>query len=175
MKTCITCNKELSLDSFYQTKSGKYLNISSYCKECHKNRRKSLYHEKTKEIEKQRSIEYRKNNLEEVRMMVRVSKRRHKALKAGIKHEDYTEQDIIDTYGTNCYLCNLPVDYTAPKQGNGSDYSSWPDHVIPTSRGGENTIENIRTCHKKCNYDKRNMTYDEYVLSGNSQENVTQS
>ena len=63
-KICITCNKELSLDSFYQSKSNGYNHIMSYCKECQKEYRKSRYKTKTREIELSYSKEYHANNLE---------------------------------------------------------------------------------------------------------------
>lgn len=171
VKTCITCNKELSIDSFY--KSGRI--IMSYCKECQKEYRKSRYNKLTKERESLTGLQYRQNNTEKQRLAVRVAKRRLKALTLGLVHEDWTEQQLIDTYGTVCYLCNKKIDFDAPKCGEGSDYSSWPDHVIPTSRGGENTIKNVRPCHKTCNISKKNKTYEEYMLTVNSQDIVTQS
>ena len=83
----------------------------------------------------------------------------------GVYHEDWREQQLFETYGTDCYLCNEPIDFDAPKKGPGSDYSSWPDHVIPIKKGGENTIRNVRPCHRKCNQSKHNKTYEEYMLT----------
>lgn len=104
---------------------------------------------------------------------VRANSRKQRALKAGNIHEDWTEQELFETYGTDCYLCNLPIDFNAPRTGIGSDYSSWPDHKTPTSRGGSNILENVRPCHRKCNESKRNKTYEEYILTVNSQDIVT--
>ena len=88
--------------------------------------------------------------------------RKHKAIKQGLYHEDWTEKQLLETYGSDCYICNKPIDLTLPRQGSNSTYSLWPDHVIPLSRGGENTIRNVRPCHRKCNQSKYTMTYDEY-------------
>jgi 5-methylcytosine-specific restriction endonuclease McrA len=104
---------------------------------------------------------------------VRADRRKRRALKAGNIHEDWTEQELFETYGTDCYLCNLPIDFDAPKRGEGSKLSSWPDHQTPTSKGGSNTLENVRPCHRKCNESKGNKTYEEYMLTRNSQEIVT--
>lgn len=44
------------------------------------------------------------------------------------------------TYGRVCWLCNLPID------GRVS-----PDHVIPVSLGGGDSIDNLRPSHESCN------------------------
>ena len=95
----------------------------------------------------------------------RQASRKRVAKDKGVYHENWTEKQLFDTYGTDCYICNKPIDFDAPKRGEGSDYSSWPDHIIPTSRGGENTIRNVRPCHRKCNQAKYTMTYDEFIKS----------
>ena len=92
----------------------------------------------------------------------RQATRKQVALRRGVVHEDWTEKQLIQTYGTNCYICNGPINFNAPRKGAGSEYSLWPDHVIPTSRGGSNTLDNVRPCHRKCNQNKHTMTYDEY-------------
>jgi 5-methylcytosine-specific restriction endonuclease McrA len=45
-------------------------------------------------------------------------------------------------------------------------YNSWQwDHIFPTSKGGEHTVENIAICCKACNYLKR-----AYIPSGATRE-----
>jgi 5-methylcytosine-specific restriction endonuclease McrA len=95
----------------------------------------------------------------------RRSTRKHKALKNGLVHENWTDKQLLETYGQDCYICNKPIDLTLPRHGQGSEYALWPDHVIPMSRGGEDTIRNVRPCHRKCNQDKFTKTYDEYIAS----------
>ena len=80
---------------------------------------------------------------------------------------------MFEIYGIECYLCNESIDLDAPRTGVGSELSSWPDHSTPTSRGGSNTLENVRPCHRKCNESKGTKTYEEYILTRNSQENIT--
>ena len=45
---------------------------------------------------------------------------------------------VADEYGTICHLCGRP----------GADTS---DHLIPRSRGGDNSLGNLRPAHKGCN------------------------
>jgi 5-methylcytosine-specific restriction endonuclease McrA len=113
---------------------------------------------------------WRKSNKDKMRSYTR----KQIAIKSGNIHEDWTEQELLSIYGTDCYLCNQPIDFDAPRKGAGSANSLWPDHMIPTSRGGENTIRNVRPCHSSCNISKHNKTYEEYMLTANSQEIVIQ-
>lgn len=45
---------------------------------------------------------------------------------------------VLGYWGTTCHLCGLPGADTA-------------DHVIPRSKGGDNSLMNQRPAHKVCN------------------------
>jgi hypothetical protein len=66
---------------------------------------------------------------------------------------NYSDQDVLDTYGTNCHICSLPVDLDAPRQvgKEGWEKGLHIDHVYPLSKGGLDTLENVRPSHGKCN------------------------
>ena len=70
----------------------------------------------------------------------------------------FTLQDIIDKFGENpkCYLTGEPINIYKPRTYNF-------DHIIPVSRGGENTLENLGICTKKANSCKSDMTPDELL------------
>ena len=201
MKKCTRCKQEFPANNEYYTNDkSRHDGLYPSCKECRKKDKAAQYikhREKTlarnaawrknnpdnrkdnynrnKEHYQNKSREWRLNNPDQALLSTRIGNRKYRAKLLNLVHEDYTENDIINAYGTNCYLCNNAIDFAAPRKGPGSDQSFWPDHVIPTSRGGENTINNIRPCHKKCNLSKHNKTYDEYISSVNSQEIVTES
>lgn len=59
---------------------------------------------------------------------------------------------IIERDKNKCYLCNKIIE-------NNLQF----DHVIPLSRKGSHTYNNVRVVHKKCNERKRNKTLEEYV------------
>jgi 5-methylcytosine-specific restriction endonuclease McrA len=71
-------------------------------------------------------------------------------------------EEIVAEHGSGCYLesnCLLgqaPIDYSAPRQvgATGWEYAFHPDHVIPMSRGGSDTLDNIRPIHAYCNQRK---------------------
>jgi hypothetical protein len=162
MKQCTECKIELpaTLEYFYKSVNHKD-RLKKECKSCSRkyaldrlNKMSPEFRKEMKKAEKQRNPH-----------IYRQATRKVVARKRGVLHEDWTEKQLIDTYGTDCYICNKPIDYDAPKVGPGSDYSSWPDHVIPMSRGGENTIRNVRPCHRTCNEHKARRTYDEYIAS----------
>lgn len=161
MKTCKKCNIEFpaTAEYFYKHTTTKD-RLRNDCKTC---LLKSNY---------DRVKLWKKKYPEKDKEHTRQAHRKYISIKQGLIHEDWTEKQLIDAYGANCYLCNNPIDLSLSRIGNNSDYSLWPDHVIPRSMGGENTIRNVRPCHAMCNRSKHNKTYEEYMLKVNSQDIV---
>lgn len=73
--------------------------------------------------------------------------------------QNFTLQDVIDKFGENpkCYLTGEVIDIYQPKT-----YEF--DHIIPVSRGGDNSLENLQITTKKANRAKQNMTPDEFIF-----------
>lgn len=159
-KTCTTCKKTLpaTLDYFYNSPKGKF-GLKAMCQECYRQDRRDRLANMDPEFRRN----MKKAEAQRNKHTYRQAARKAQAIAKGVHHEDWTEKQLIETYGSNCYICDEQIDLTLPRQGKESTYSLWPDHVIPISRGGENTIRNVRPCHRKCNQDKYNMTYEEYV------------
>ena len=68
----------------------------------------------------------------------------------------YTETEVLERYGTVCHICNTEIDMNSPR---GTGKPGWEkglqiDHVIPLSKGGDHTIENVRPSHGHCNLTK---------------------
>lgn len=170
MRTCTRCKIEYPATLEYfgvHSQNG----LKSRCKACLRQETKDRMASFTPEVRKKIKDAERKRNSHTYRQ----ASRKQRAIKKGVYHEDWTEKQLLETYGTDCYLCNLPIDFDAPRKGAGSSNSLWPDHVIPLSKGGENTIRNVRPCHSRCNISKHDKDYEEYMLTANSQEIVTQS
>ena len=158
-RTCKKCNTEYpaTLEHFYKSPTGKH-GLGSYCKTCTKS--ESLkYYEANKEEMLIKFSTWQKNNRDKRRAI----RRREKAKLAGVLNDNWTDEQLLEAYGTDCYICKDAIDFDAPKQGTGSDNSFWPDHIIPLSRGGDNILSNVRPCHSKCNRSKGPKTYDEYL------------
>lgn len=71
---------------------------------------------------------------------------------------DFTTKEVLQKIGDNptCYLTGLPIDLSKPR-------SYHFDHIIPTSRGGSNDINNLGICSKEANLSKRDLTPDEFI------------
>lgn len=83
-------------------------------------------------------------------------KRRAWKLKHPYGDSQVTLIELIETYGITCYLCHEPIDLTATRQVGkpGWERGLHRDHVIPRSKGGPDTIENVRPTHARCNLEK---------------------
>lgn len=58
-------------------------------------------------------------------------------------------QLVLATYGNVCHLCG----------GRGATTA---DHVIPRSHGGDNSLENMRPAHARCNSQRGNMSIEQW-------------
>lgn len=90
--------------------------------------------------------------------VIRLNNQRRRAryfnsLGNNIEIENFTEQDILNRYGTDCHICKKPINLQAPRQVGrvGWENGLHLDHVIPLSKGGNNTIANIKPSHGYCN------------------------
>jgi len=71
----------------------------------------------------------------------------------------YSMLEVLLAHGTMCHLCGNPVDMAATRKVG---YYGWEnglhlDHVVPLSKGGSDTLENVKPSHAKCNIAKGGM------------------
>jgi len=71
----------------------------------------------------------------------------------------FTLKDLLNKIGPvpKCYLTGELIDLDKPE-----DYSL--DHIIPTSRGGDSSLENCGLTSNKANRIKQDLLYDELIL-----------
>lgn len=88
---------------------------------------------------------------------------RRKARLRGNKSEIYTVQEVLDLYGTVCYLCNKEIDLQAPRNCTGDNWQMGLhiDHVIDIQYGGSDTLDNVKPTHALCNVAKRSRNDEE--------------
>jgi len=55
---------------------------------------------------------------------------------------------VYERDGWTCQICGEPVDRDADPK---SDWYPSLDHIVPRSKGGANTLDNLRTAHRWCN------------------------
>jgi 5-methylcytosine-specific restriction endonuclease McrA len=72
-------------------------------------------------------------------------------LNAYLNGDDINLQGILDRHGDHCWLCDLPVLLDA---NHHHPLSAQIDHLIPTSKGGSNTWDNVALAHALCNNKK---------------------
>lgn len=75
------------------------------------------------------------------------------------KKTTFTVQDVINKFTEQplCYLSGQSIDIHKP-----STYQF--DHIIPASRGGNNSLDNLGICTRRINIAKGNMTPDEFIF-----------
>ena len=125
--------------------------------------------ERVLEISRKAGAKYRAANKEKIAQHQRIYKQNNKeamaiieakrrTLKMELKHEKYLLEDIISKWGTNCHLCDQPIDLNAERRvgRNGWEMGLHLDHAISLSNGGSDTIDNVKPSHGACNIKKNN-------------------
>ena len=114
------------------------------------------YRKKHKEKEKLRHKLYKQNN----KQKHADNERRRRARKRSLHFEFYTTDQVLEKYGSICHLCNEHIDLTVSRRVGrpGWENGLHIDHVVEISKGGPDTLENVRPAHGLCNLE-RNAIY----------------
>ena len=128
------------------------------CQLCIEARRKYWRDRKNanRELYSTQQKNWKENNPEKYAEMHRSKSR---SRRAKIRHngfEKYSESELLALYGVNCHLCNLAIDFNAPRRQGivGWEYGFQVDHIIPIALGGADCLENVRPAHGICNIRK---------------------
>jgi 5-methylcytosine-specific restriction endonuclease McrA len=158
MKTCTKCLQEFpSTTEYFTVDKRKKGGLGSECRPC-KNKRMSIWVKNNPQKQNERVKKWNRKNPEQARHIWRQVKSRRNARKKGNGWEFYTEQKVLEKYGYNCSICNLPIDLTAPRRTGkpGWENGLHIDHVVAISNGGPDTLANVRPAHGLCNLNKSN-------------------
>jgi hypothetical protein len=81
---------------------------------------------------------------------------KRRAVKKMSSHVPYTVEEVLLKYSTCCHVCKKEIDFNLPRSVGklGWENSFHIDHLIPISKGGNDTIENVRPSHGLCNLRK---------------------
>ncbi len=169
-RTCTTCKNTYpeTFEYFPRRKrsSTKDWEVRAVCKPCW-NEAGRYYRSRDPEKSKARYKKYYLENLEKERARNRDKKKRfpeqarkdgrkRRALIRGNDYQPYTEQEVLDKYGTNCYLCGYEIDLNAPRNCRGNNWEAGLhiEHLVAICNGGPDNINNVRPSHAICNLTK---------------------
>jgi hypothetical protein len=168
MKTCKICSVDFpaTTEYFYKNVSKGKTYLDSYCKKCKTNKKvewqrnnrdkvnasAATYRTKNKDIMNKKMNEYYYKNKEKYNGY----DRKRRALKIGNGFEKYEDSQVLDLYGTNCYLCDMPIDLNAPRKVGVDGWKTGLhiEHFVAIANGGPDTLDNVRPSHGWCNLSK---------------------
>lgn len=123
-----------------------------------------IYRDANADKEIKRTKAYRDSNRDKVRAAARLwaknnpesgrsATNKRRALKLGNGHIPYTESEMLERYGTICYLCNEEIDLKASRSSGAPGYekSLWREHVLAITNGGPDMLDNVKPSHAICN------------------------
>jgi hypothetical protein len=133
------------------------------CQPCYEARKSYVkdWNFKNKEKNKAYRLKWNTSNKEYNRNQCR----KRRAIRKNSGWENYSEQQVLDTYGPICHLCKKSIDLIAPRKTgkNGWEKGLHIDHIIPISKGGPDTLGNVRPSHGLCNILRQNNTIGEVM------------
>jgi len=86
------------------------------------------------------------------RLAVNAHASRYRAIKKLVSVKSVDFEKIWKQFNGLCYICDEPI------SKNNVHY----DHLVPLSKGGSHTYNNLRPTHSKCNQSKNSKTPREY-------------
>lgn len=125
--------------------------------------RQAIYHQKNRERILKRNREYKAANPEKRRAYLKENpgytirhNNRRRARRLGNGCEPYTIQQVLDLWGAICHICEEEIDLSLPRQvgKKGWQRGFHLEHLVPLSRGGSDTLANVKPSHALCNMEK---------------------
>lgn len=103
--------------------------------------------------------QYQSRGRNAAKTKVRGFQRRDGSHKGNQRTHDFTLKDVTDKFGPSpiCYLTGRQLDWE-------ETHTYWLDHIVPATRGGDNSLENMGIAHKQANQAKADMTLDEFII-----------
>lgn len=69
--------------------------------------------------------------------------------------EPFTRKQVLDRDGWICQLCLAPIDWDLTGRGR---FAPAVDHIVPLSKGGRHSLDNVWAAHAGCNATKQDRT-----------------
>jgi hypothetical protein len=152
---CIKCSSILYAEYYKKTQEARKEYGKKYSKIWHeKNKEKAnkisaKYYRDNNERERKNGREYRKKHPEKCRE----NNRRRRALRANCITEIVNELQVYEIHNWVCGICGKRINKKLTKPNLKSKSL---DHIIPLSKGGTHTYNNLQPAHLSCNMSKNN-------------------
>ena len=177
-RTCAECGLRKSLSEFHKdAKASK--GHRARCAECHTAASKSWYKEnqpRQKEkatvrrikfadrIRKQDSERYERTKPRRLELASKHSQIR-RARKAKTEYDKgISKKSLRKLFGDQCHYCGITMDFAGTTKAAGyKDSHATIEHILPLSKGGTHTWDNVVLACRRCNISKHNKTSDEWT------------
>lgn len=155
---CLTCGKEVEVYDNKYRKDAKFCGNECAGKyksgENHWNFKHGMKH--LPEDRKKCHERYYKRNKEAIQRRLFLSKAKRRAMtEPAHTWDEWIE--LLKKHDNRCYYCNCKMTKTAGKR------QRTRDHIIPLTKGGKDTIENIVPACRSCNSSKGVKDVDEFM------------
>ncbi len=152
-KVCSKCGIEKDLESGFATDNGRTDGRQRNCRNCSSNIAK-LWRKQHPNRSRTISYKWKDRNPNKVKNIDRAKKAKRRAATANTIGESYKAADIPELLIVQRGLC-------AYCRGKLESYHV--EHVIPLSRGGDNSLANIVLACPPCNLSKSNKLLQEWI------------
>lgn len=168
-KECHRCRTFKPCTEFYKCKQNRD-GLQSYCKICTRDQTRTWAHQhaaKLQDVGREYRARnphiahtYRAKNREHIRAMRHAWMKRYPERNAAGSNRYYArKKGALGTYTTTEWLA-LCATYNNRCLCCGREGNLTADHIVPLSKGGTNTIDNLQPLCKPCNSSKWNRTID---------------
>lgn len=113
------------------------------------------------ERERQRRERYKAKDPQRYKTRIRTAEYKRKARKKAVKHEPINRDYVFRRDNHKCQICKEPLNMNL----------KWPhpgfatiDHIVPLSKGGPHTLDNVQAAHLRCNCKKGNRSAGDQAL-----------
>ena len=153
VKVCSKCGNCQPLDEFTRRRKGSE-DRQGTCKSCVRAQQRANPAKYARNLEWiQRK--WREDPAWKKSRMAVMSDYRHSRRAQGNSHQNlsgFVDRFVVfERDGYTCQLCATPLDMGAPPR---SPLSPSVDHIVPVSRGGVHSYENVQAAHLTCNLSK---------------------